>query len=282
MAGRCSFRAPRQARTGPARIPTLGTGQYMQWIVLALVIGASIVSWIIRQVQEERERRQVRQEAASREMERLRTGREPGVGAESAEQMQRAQELQARRQQQLQELRRRQQERARQGQQQPMRVEEARVGPSTSQTVRIPGQTGTGTTRQTPIIIVPGSSGTTVPTQRTQTPARRTPAPQPQARPRPQPARPQQQRAQTPQRTVQPRQTRTLFPQAAPAPARPVAPEAPPGPRRIAPAREAYEQRPVGPKMLETIKPKTSAEWRRAIIMHEMLSKPITERENHL
>lgn len=255
-------------------------GQYTQWIILALVIGASVVSWIFRKVQEEAERRRVRDEMARREMERLRTGREPGE-SETATQMQRAQELAARRQAQLQELRRRQQERSRQ--QQQVRTEPVQLGPAGTRQPTLSPPTGLPRSqpgRQPPIVWVPGSSGPTVP-QRGPTPLRRPPQqqptlrPQPTARPRPQPAARPAPQQQQPLRASRP----SLF---QPPPEAPPPPPRPAGPPPLTPAREAYVQQGPAPSLLSSIKPRSRDEWRRAIILHEVLSPPIGQRAAHL
>jgi hypothetical protein len=243
----------------------------MQLIILLIIVGFSVLSFIFRKVQEEAERRRVREQLAQRELDRLRTGRDPGSDVESATQMQRAQELAARRQAQLQELRRRQQERTRQ-QQTHVRVEEARMGPRLEPAANGPA------TSQPPLVWIPGSSGPTVP-QRTPPTVRRTPgAGQPQGRPRPQPF-PRTQPLPRPQTVARP----TTQPKAAPRkPLFPSAPPAPPPPKQVTPAREAYVQRtPTGP-ILASIKPRTREEWRRAMILHEMLSSPVAMRPEHL
>jgi hypothetical protein len=243
----------------------------MNWIILAIIIGASVISWVFRKIQEEAERRGRRDAQVRRELERLRTGREPGAEVESVDQMQRTQELQARRQAQLQELRRRQQERSR-VQQTQVRTVEARIGPGATATPpTAPGAgTATGGTRQPPLVWVPGSSGPTVPQRSPTTGRKTTAAPPPATRPR-QTAGPRPQAGTRPQPTarVEPmaRAPRKSIFQTPPAP-----PPPPPPPPPVVPAREVYARTAARPAAPGSFTPKSSADWRRAIIMHEILS----------
>jgi hypothetical protein len=56
----------------------------------------------------------------------------------------------------------------------------------------------------------------------------------------------------------------------------------PPGPKQVTPAREVYARRGPAASVLDSIKPRTPEDWRRAIILHEILSPPIGERPDHL
>jgi hypothetical protein len=243
----------------------------MNWIILAIIIGASVISWVFRKIQEEAERRGRRDALARREMERLRTGREPGPEVDSVDQMQRTQELQVRRQAQLQELRRRQQERAR-VQQTQVRTVEARIGPgvATPPTTSTPSGTAARGARVPPLVWVPGSSGPTVP-QRSPT-ARRTPA---------SPQTPSQTTPRTRQPTARPPATPRPVPTSRVEPTTrpprksvfqtpPQPPPPPPAPPALVPAREVYAR--TGASSRPAIAPRTPSEWRRAIIMHEILS----------
>jgi FtsZ-interacting cell division protein ZipA len=250
-------------------------GQYMNLIVLLIIIGVSVISFVFRKLQEEAERRAARDEKARREMERLRTGREPGPETESADQMQRAQELQARRQAQLQELRRRQQERAR-TQQTTVTLEEARIGPASAQPTANAG-TGAGTapSRQSPIVWVPGSSGPTVP-QRSPTTARRPQTPQTAG------TKPRQQTTPTarPQVATRPQQTTRHEPLGKPASKSlfRAPPPPPPPPPPVVPAREVYDRTGKRTPLTKSVRPGSAEEWRRAIIMHEILSPSLAMR----
>lgn len=97
--------------------------QSVPWnlIFLAVLLGASGIGWVLRQLRDQASRRQAQAEAQRRQEERLRTGRDPVTGevvASASQPMresevdsqavaeQRLRELAARRQEQLRELRR--------------------------------------------------------------------------------------------------------------------------------------------------------------------------------
>lgn len=246
----------------------MNNANYIQIIVLLLFVGFSVLSWVFRKLQEQAQVRRVQMERERRQMEMLRTGKpgenEPPPAAPTSD-AERLRDLAARRQAQLQELRRRAQERVRAGQGRPQQP--SREPP--------------------PLIFIPGTTGPTVPQQRPgQRPAARSRVPQPAPARTPVPARPgratpgQDQRARQPQpvpRPPQPTRRRddlrrlTRAPEPAPPPAVPVAP-APPATARGAP------HRPAGGVLLDPSRI-SAADWRRAIVMNELLSPPLSLRE---
>lgn len=83
-------------------------GNWLHLIVLVIVVGASVISWIYRQLKEQSEKKRARDQMEARQREMLRTGRDPvQEGGASTEEELRRRELAARREAQLAELRRR-------------------------------------------------------------------------------------------------------------------------------------------------------------------------------
>jgi hypothetical protein len=226
----------------------LSTQQWINLIVIALIVGFSALSWLARKLQEQAARKRALEEIERRRAELLRTGKDPGVVVEPvlSAQEARLQEIAARRQAQLQELRRRAQMRQQQG---------------GSVTARVPG--------------LPPRASTPVPV----------PMPRPAPSPRPVPiARPP---APAPPRTpsrgpVEPaRRPRSAPPAAVPRPARPAAIRPAPRPEVIG---ESHAERLVPDVPLEPPRPKaghrrwsprSAAEWRRAVVLAEILGPPV-------
>jgi hypothetical protein len=249
-----------------------GGGNWIQIIVIVVMVGLSALSWLFQKLSEQAQKKKQLDQTQKREQERLRTGRDPSQAPGGSPQTTRQQELAARRQAQLEELRRRQQDRlARQGQ----------AGP---------GQQGP----PSPVVFIPGSSGPIVVTPRQSAPpSRPMPRPQPQQRP---------QRLPQPQQRQQPRPVPTR-----PQPSRPT-PTPRPAQRsaRAAPEaqpRESGNQGELGSESHRLLAdrpdvaaaraaadvawhdarpaadvPKTRADWRRAIIAREILAPPVAMR----
>lgn len=255
---------------------------YIQLIILLLFVGFSVVSWVIRKLQEQSQVRRIQTERERRELEMLRTGRalEPetppvATGADSD----RLRDLAARRQAQLQELRRRAQERTR-----------AERGPG-------------GPGRESPVVSIPGSAGPIV-VERTRTPRPPVAAPPPRpvplgrspapvrrsgqgaaqppiasrtARMGPSPADQRRRPAQPPQREPSRRRAEPVTRPAAPPPpaAEAPSPAAVPPPQLVGSHRGSFSTGAVmvaGQKL-------TPDEWRRAFIVKELLSAPIALRD---
>lgn len=227
----------------------MNQNQTIQLIIFLLIAGSGVLRWLLQKLQEQAAEKRRRDELERRQQEALRTGRDPvrivvvEPSGDDERARRQAQEA-ARRQAQIEEFRRRQQERARQ------RLE------------TIPGR-GVPPTRSTasppPIVVIPGSTGPTVP-QPARSRQQRTPV---QSKRRPQPAPP-----------PAPEPPRRREPVVAP-PLRPV--ESPSVGRLGTPA----QRDPSAPKA-ETFAiltpPRSPQEWRRAILLTEILSPPVADR----
>lgn len=253
------------------------------WILLAFV-ALSFLQWLIRRLQEQSAINKKKQAEARRREEILRTGRDPdqqparqpdtaSVSAEAAARQARLREL---RQKQLEEMRRK-------GQPKPAPSAQVRVPPRPAPP-QAPGRTG-------PVVIGPGSRP---PPTRPQTqtiggpqPTRSKPAP---------PAPPQRRPAAAP--TAAPQRSRNL----PAAPARPSGAEAPAPPKRTRPAApgtlrdtttpQSLASTPLISEIPEAAAPgvasatraigsgMTAADWRRALILGEVLAPPVSLRND--
>lgn len=229
----------------------LSTQQWINLIVIALIVGFSALSWLARKLQEQAARKRALEEIERRREEMLRTGKDPAVlvaGPALSEQEARLREIAARRQAQLQELRRRAQMRQQSG------------GPVSVRTTPPP----TPPRVATPPVPAPSPrpSSATRPPQAPGRPASRPPArpvPEPVRRPRPAPV-----------------ETRS---RPSPPPSRPAA--------RVVEG-ESHAERLVPDVPIEPPKPRvvprwftpprSAAEWRRAVVLHEILSLPVAFR----
>lgn len=234
------------------------TGNYVQLIVLVLVFGFSALSWVFRKLGEQRAKKRAQDIIEQRKLEALRTGRSVEIVVVEDDKEIRAREQAARRRAQIEELRRRQQER--------MRAQGSRVSippaPPTVPPVRTPP-----TRPLPPIIRVPGSSGPTVP-QRPARPREIRPVPVP----RPQRAAPVQQERKRPQQSRPSRRVPEPTPETPRVPAS-AAPS-------VAPvAAQDAAARPATPMLAGMERPRTAAEWRRAIVLNELLSPPKAMRD---
>jgi outer membrane biosynthesis protein TonB len=230
----------------------LSTQQWINLIVIALIVGFSALSWLARKLQEQAARKRALEEIERRREEMLRTGKDPAVlvaGPALSEQEARLREIAARRQAQLQELRRRAQMRQQSG------------GPVSVRTTPPP----TPPRVATPPVPAPSPrpSSATRPPQAPGRPASRPPAkpvPEPVRRPRPAPV-----------------ETRS---RPSPPPSRPAASRVVEG--------ESHAERLVPDVPIEPPKPRvvlrwftpprSAAEWRRAVVLHEILSLPVAFR----
>jgi hypothetical protein len=273
-----------------------GGGNWLQLISIIAVVGLSALSWIFQKLAEQAQKKKQRDLAEKRELEHLRTGREHAGAAASSPQVQnpeqttitgisRQQELAAKRQAQLEELRRRQQDRLMRNQ----REQSTRPAPVANEQRPRPAQrpqrAAAGGTP--PIVFIPGSSGPIVVTPRRPGPpqrpvpaqrpvsaqrpgqpprsARPAPAQRPSARQRPQQRPIQQQR---PERASETRNvdtgesdTHRLLVDS------PVANEI-----------KSLPQPGSEPIVARIGAPKTSEEWRKAIIARELLAPPLAVR----
>lgn len=217
-------------------------------IIFVILLAFSGISWVYRQLKAQQAMKQIRDRAEQRQVEVLRTGRDPDSEPlqNSAEAL-RARELAARREAQLIELRRRAQERARQ----QSHEADARSTPPT--TASAPPTA--------PLYLpqhVPGSSGLTVPPS---VPSR--PSPPSQVR-------------------VAPRQTARVQSQSQPLPA--VRAKAKQSSASKVPAHAAHHEEPLvikpPPPVVRINAPRTPEEWRRAIIASEIMSPPLSVRQS--
>jgi hypothetical protein len=228
--------------------------QVIQMLVVLFFVISPALRWALQKLQEQARQKRALDEMERRRLEALRTGRnlseiERIATAPPTEptRAQRESEAALRRQAEIEEFRRRQQERARQRAQ-------ARAQPPTAQ--QIP-----------PIVLIPGSTGPTVPM-----PAQRQQQRQAQREQRP------TQRAQR-----QPQRPQRQAPQPAPAPSRPrsrlaadLSVQTPSDPR----ATQAFETpETAGEQAAAALRsagltPRTAEEWRRAIILNAILSPP--------
>ncbi|GMV26365.1 MAG: hypothetical protein AMXMBFR58_23960 [Phycisphaerae bacterium] len=161
--------------------------QVIQLIIFAIFIGASGISWLLRRLAEEAQKRAARQAAEQRRLEAMRTGRDEGAFEETPSATPGRDErrpmrpveapgsLAEKRRQQLEELRRRQLQRS-QGQGTAARVQVPASKPRVADARRSSMPSS-----------VPGSTGTTVPTR----PSPRSTPPGPRSR-EPQRSLPQQ------------------------------------------------------------------------------------------
>jgi hypothetical protein len=241
-----------------------------QFYLFAIVATLSLLSWIIGKLREQAEIKRAKDEARRRQDEQLRTGRSSGAPAANAPAGASAQELAARRQAQLEALRKQQQinQRAR------------AVGTAAPRPMGQPGGPPGGPRPMGPDPRQPGF-GVPQTTTRGPTPL---PGQQPQ-RPaaRPQQA-PQQQRKQNQQRGESSRQQRRIEVVAQPF----EPPEPPPVVRRSAFAPPPPAAAPVhaevraGPKGLlfnADGRARSPAELRRAFALMEVLSPPLSMRD---
>jgi len=253
------------------------------WILLAFV-ALSFLQWLIRRLQEQSAINKKKQAEARRREEILRTGRDPdqqnrapdtaSVSAEAAARQARLREL---RQKQLEEMRRK-------GQPRPAPSTQARVP-----TRAAPTQ---ATGRSAPVVIGPGAGSGPPPTR----PQRQTiGAPQP---PRPKPTQPTQPQRRPAAATPPPQQRSRNLPATS---ARPAGTEAPPPPRRTRPAaapgalRDTTTPQSLASTPLISEIPEaaaqgassatrgvgagmTAADWRRALILGEVLAPPVSLR----
>jgi hypothetical protein len=223
----------------------------VQLVIALIVVGGGFIRWAATKLKEQAEQKRRADEVERRKLEVLRTGRDPGVLAEAAttpaqrqrdEAAARQQQDAARRQAQIEEFRRRQAERARQRMAQ---AEAPRTAPARP-AAQVPPRP------LPPIVTIPGSTGPTVP-QRAPAPRPAPKSPQPRTRPAAPPPAPTR-AAQAPVRAATP------APNPAPAPA-------------PSPAAEA---------LAVANPPRTAAEWRRAIVINEILSAPLADRSPDL
>lgn len=219
-----------------------GGGNYVQLIVLLIVMGFSGLSWLFRKIQEQAAKKRAMDQLERRKLEALRTGRDVGAEASGDVDAQ-AREQAARRRAQIEELRRRQQERSR-------------------AKVNVPAAERTPPMRPLPPILrVPGSSGPTVP----QRGPGRTTSIKPVPVPKPQRATQEKRRPQPPKPARRPLEQRPVESRRITAPLeQQQLTAAPPEP---APAREVLAVTGVS-------RPRSAAEWRRAIVLSELLSPP--------
>lgn len=283
--------------------------QFMQIIIFALFMLGSFLGWLLKRLREQKAIKQARQRQLEREEMILRTGRDPlaegpagvptvprGHVAQEFEggtiqQMQRQAEM-ARRQEQLRRLR----ERRRQGQGVP-------AGPALPTVGNPHGGSGTGPVMRE---LWPGGPVIAVEPPESQAPSP-PPAAQPQQRPKPRPqprpvAQPSAQtgtRAEARSRDRLPRSDRTATPsRGGVQPTQQPARKSRPRPeqverdetgiternRRAASMRSvddskstgANRERVVAAEQRERIDvPSTLADWRRALVINEILSKPL-------
>jgi len=235
--------------------------QLVHLIIVLIIVGGSVMKVIFTKLQEQAVKRRAQQAAEHRRLEALRTGRESDSERPIAPSVTVAQtsgtdlqDLARKRAAQLAELRRMQQARHRSGSPMPRPAS--------------PGEV---------ILRVPGSSGPTVPGTRS------APLPAPvgrTARPAPRPAPPARQTS--PDRRPQSR------PQKAPKAQPKSYPEDAPTPRRSAPAPTierdplrlamAAPEADAPPRQRPLLASPSTTDWRRAILMSEILSPPLATR----
>jgi len=242
----------------------LGNQQnYIQFIVLILIFGFSAISWIFRKLSEQAAKKRAQELLEQRRLEALRTGRSaPEAVAAADDPEARAREQAARRRAQIEELRRRQQERVR-------AKAQARVGSPVPSSAPPTGRPPAMPPRpRAPIGRIPGSSGPTVPQRSTRTTEIKTIAVPRSQRTSDAPVRKQ------------------------PAPAGPVrrGPDARAAePHRIAQSLndsqtsaqppETGTTRALTSSLASIDRPKDPAQWRRVIILNEILSPPMGLRD---
>lgn len=259
------------------------TQQVIQLLIVLLIVGSSFFGWLFKQVQEQRERKRIRDEQERRRDEMLRTGRDVYAGPAGPQtvptevamppsadpQTRRREELARRRREQIEELRRR--AAARQAGQRP--------GPQPTSPVparaQVPSQPGpaAGGPPQDLVIQLPGGRVLRIPAP--QQPQ----GSQPQPQPRPQPQRPKRQPQPRPQSKSQPKPQPVALD---PAYSGESTTEARLGkPLSVQQTPEEVYAIPSGVArpipVLE--KPMTPADWRRAIVMREILDRPLALRD---
>jgi len=261
-----------------------GSGSGVNWVRLVgllIVFGFSLLSWVLRKLQEQAAKKKSQEAIERRELELLRTGRPsvptPGTPAQVRVQTGPAPAAPAAATQsdvdrRIEELRRRREAMARQR-------AAAGTGPAPTMTPPVPAparptaaQQRPQADRPPPFVFIPGSSGPIVP--------QRTPRPAPPTTPIPSqgqsPARPKREPKQEPRRApAGPASQGTL---AAKLERRDAAHDAKDAAHD---ARAAIGSPPI-PIARDDARvgfPSTAAEWRRALISREVLSPPIALRE---
>lgn len=218
----------------------MGTQQYLQLIILAIFIGVSGLTWLYRQLKEQAATKRAEDARRRREEEILRTGRDPlraPPTPEAREEQRRIDAVVARRESELQELRRRQAGARPTGSGEPPGI-----------LIQIPGTAG-------PIVVKP------VPRPRPGPAPTRAEAPMPQ----PRPGRQGRQRPPGAQRQTRKPAPRPSEPQPSPLVER--SELMPTEPAQPAPA----------PSLVRALAaaPQTPDEWRRAIVLREVLAPPL-------
>lgn len=266
--------------------------QIIQLIIFLLLVGSSGVGWVLRKLKEHADKRAREQAHERRKLEALRTGRElpdesalqGSMGGPSPVQMSpqssqqsspQASEIAERRKRQLDELRRRQLART-------QRNDEGGGG-----SVMLPPQPTTS--RPTPRPMqgsIPGTSGTTVPTQQQNRGGRQQRQRDRGSQRGPAPTVPQQQKQQ--QKAPQPQHE---IPQRSDVPGRAAALQrgedgAQSGSAGVNPANASIasvmaemDARRGQRKAVVGGQPITPEDWRRAIVMNEILSTPMALRD---
>ncbi|MBM4107931.1 MAG: hypothetical protein FJ255_03835 [Phycisphaerae bacterium] len=223
----------------------LSTQQWVNLLVVAMIVGFSAIGWVVRKLQEQAAKKRAIEEVERRRSELLRTGKDPALGGPAGppmtEQEARLREIAARRQAQLQELRRRAQ--ARQQQEGP--------GPVV---VRAPTA---GTPGRVPI---PATVAQPVPrVVRRPSAARPARAAQPTARP-PQPRPAHQASADAKPKHVPPAHDVSEHPEGESFAHR-LVPDVP---------IEAPVRAPVKTRFV----PRSAADWRKALVLREIIKPP--------
>lgn len=232
-------------------------GNWYHLVGLIIIVGFSVISWLYRQLKEQSEKKRAKDMMVERQREMLRTGRDPGeqqtqMGPVGSEEDQRRREIATRREAQLAELRRRAQMRQQQGDR-PIAPPPILSGPATTSSPSPPP-----VPRTRPMSAPLGSSGTTVPQRASMGP---TPAP---------PARPSRTPVRPPQRAKPVKQFKI-----AKAPAPPPEIEGESSTHRL--VLEEASPRRTAVVIMGT--PSTPEEWRRAIIVNEILAPPLSMRD---
>ena len=235
--------------------------QLVHLIIVLIIVGGSVMKVVFNKLQEQAAKRRAQQEAERRRLEALRTGRdvEPGRPAAPMTQDPRQapqdlEQLARKRAAQLQELRRMQQQRQRAG---------GAASPSAS--------------ADQVILRVPGSSGPTVPGTRPTPlpmPAGRAPPGRPPQRPMPAQRPPRQDRRPAPRPQPAPPRQAAPSPKPRPAPAPEIADRPEPQP----PATSLAEPAPHAPNRMPVLWGTRAPDWRRAFLMSEILSAPVSSR----
>jgi hypothetical protein len=260
-----------------------GSGSGVNWLRLLgllIVFGFSLLSWVLRKLQEQAAKKKAQQAIENRELELLRTGR-PGVPTPGAPAQVRVQTgpppappgtpTQSDVDRRIEELRRRREAMARQ------RAAPA-TGPAATMSAPSPAPTAQTATprpqtdRPRPFVFVPGSSGPIVP--------QRVPRPAPPTAPVP------SQSQSPPRQKREPRQEPRRAP-AAPASQGTLAAKLERRDAAHQAKNAAHDARaaigaPPAPVARDDSRvglPSAAAEWRRALISREVLSPPIALRE---